>query len=109
MREQLLSVRADGSHRAGFSGHARTLFDKIWDSHVIVHRGENEALLRVDRQLVTDGSFHAFAALEVNGRKVRKRSRRLRVADHYVPTRGREGGFREFRTPRFGYVPRVVR
>ena len=71
---------------------SRTLFDKIWDRHVIVRRGENEALLRVDRHLVTDGSFHAFAALDSGGRKVRKPEQTFAVADHYVPTRDREAG-----------------
>jgi len=39
------------------------MFEKIWDRHVIVMRGENEALLHVDRNFVHEGSFHAFGAL----------------------------------------------
>ena len=68
------------------------MFEKIWDRHVIVRRGENEALLRVDRNLVTDGSFHAFGALAAAGRKVRKPAQTFAVADHYVPTLDREKG-----------------
>jgi len=70
----------------------QTLFDKIWDRHVVVRRGENEALLQVDRNLLTDGSFHAFAALQANGQKVRKPEQTFAIADHYVPTRDREAG-----------------
>src|SRR5512140_19341 len=70
----------------------RTMFEKIWDRHVIVKRGENEALLYVDRNFVHEGSFHAFGALAKEGRKVRKPSQTFATADHYVPTVGRESG-----------------
>ena len=70
----------------------QTLFEKIWDRHVIVKRGENEALLHVDRNFVHEGSFHAFAALAADGRKVRKPRQTFATADHYVPTRNRERG-----------------
>jgi 3-isopropylmalate/(R)-2-methylmalate dehydratase large subunit len=86
------SPSKDAGDSRNSSNTPRTLFDKIWDRHVIVRRGENEALLRVDRHLVTDGSFHAFASLKVNGRKVRKPNQTFAVADHYVPTINREAG-----------------
>jgi 3-isopropylmalate/(R)-2-methylmalate dehydratase large subunit len=70
----------------------RTMFEKIWDRHVIVMRGENEALLHVDRNFVHEGSFHAFGALAAEGRKVRKPRQTFATADHYVPTRNRERG-----------------
>jgi len=70
----------------------RTMFEKIWDRHVIVMRGENEALLHVDRNFVHEGSFHAFGALAAAGRKVRKPRQTFATADHYVPTRNREQG-----------------
>ena len=70
----------------------RTMFEKIWDRHVIVKRGENEALLHVDRNFVHEGSFHAFGALAAEGRKVRKPRQTFATADHYVPTRNRERG-----------------
>jgi 3-isopropylmalate/(R)-2-methylmalate dehydratase large subunit len=66
---------------------ARTLFDKLWDSHVIATREDGEALLWVDRHFVHEGSHHAFRKLEEKGRGVAEPS--LGVADHYVPTRGR--------------------
>ena len=70
---------------------ARTLFDKIWEEHVAVS-GEGEALLYIDRNFVHEGSFHAFADLAKEGRKVRKPLQTFAVADHYVPTLGRERG-----------------
>ena len=70
----------------------RTLFEKIWSRHVITTRGGNEALLYIDRNLVHDGSFHAFGALAKEGRKVRKPGQTFAVVDHYVPTLGRELG-----------------
>jgi 3-isopropylmalate/(R)-2-methylmalate dehydratase large subunit len=70
----------------------QTMFEKIWARHVIVMRGENEALLHVDRNFVHEGSFHAFSALAADGRKVRKPRQTFATADHYVPTRNREAG-----------------
>jgi len=69
----------------------RTLFEKIWDAHVVARR-EGEALLYVDRNFVHEGSFHAFGALAKEGRKVRKPAQTFATADHYVPTVGRERG-----------------
>jgi len=69
-----------------------TLFEKIWQRHVIVQRGDNEALLHVDRNFVHEGSMFAFGALAKDGRKVRKPRQTFAVADHYVPTLNRERG-----------------
>lgn len=69
-----------------------TLFEKIWNSHVIVEKPGGDALLHIDRNFVHEGSFHAFGALAKEGRKVRKPSQTFAVADHYVPTVGRERG-----------------
>ena len=77
----------------------RTMFEKIWDRHVIVKRGENEALLHVDRNFVHEGSFHAFGALAAGGRKVRKPRQTFATADHYVPTRHREQGINAVTDP----------
>ena len=70
----------------------RTLFDKIWDSHVIVEKPGGDALLHIARNFVHEGSFHAFGALAKDGRKVRKPRQNFAVADHYVPTVGRDRG-----------------
>jgi 3-isopropylmalate/(R)-2-methylmalate dehydratase large subunit len=67
----------------------RTLFDKLWDSHVVATREDGEALLWVDRHFVHEGSHHAFRQLDARGRGVAEPSLTFGVADHYVPTRGR--------------------
>ncbi len=70
----------------------RTLFEKVWDRHVIVTRGANEALLSVDNHFVHEGSFHAFGALAKEGRKVRKPRQVFGSPDHFVPTLNRDKG-----------------
>jgi 3-isopropylmalate/(R)-2-methylmalate dehydratase large subunit len=67
----------------------RTLFDKIWDAHVIAVREDGEALLWVDRHYVHEGSHHAFRKLDERGRAVAEPSLTFGIADHYVPTLGR--------------------
>jgi 3-isopropylmalate/(R)-2-methylmalate dehydratase large subunit len=69
----------------------RSLFDKIWEEHVVTRR-EGEALIYIDRNFVHEGSFHAFAALAKDGRRVRRPRQTFATADHYVPTVGRERG-----------------
>jgi 3-isopropylmalate/(R)-2-methylmalate dehydratase large subunit len=71
---------------------ALTMFDKIWASHVILEKPDGDALIHIDRNFVHEGSFHAFGALAKEGRKVRKPRQNFAVADHYVPTVGRERG-----------------
>ena len=66
-----------------------TLFDKLWDAHVIVTREDGEQLLWVDRHFVHEGSHHAFRALEARGERLAHPELTFGVADHYVPTRGR--------------------
>jgi 3-isopropylmalate/(R)-2-methylmalate dehydratase large subunit len=66
----------------------RTLFDKLWDLHVVAEREDGEALLWIDRHYVHEGSFHAFDQLEERGAKVAEPSLTVAIADHYVPTRG---------------------
>jgi 3-isopropylmalate/(R)-2-methylmalate dehydratase large subunit len=68
---------------------ARTLFDKLWDSHVITTREDGESLLWVDRHFLHEGSHHAFRKLDEKGMAVAEPSLTFGVADHYVPTRGR--------------------
>ena len=70
----------------------QTLFEKIWQRHVIVQRGDSDALLHVDRNFVHEGSMFAFGALAKEGRKVRKPRQTFAVADHYVPTLNLERG-----------------
>jgi 3-isopropylmalate/(R)-2-methylmalate dehydratase large subunit len=68
----------------------KTLFDKIWDAHVVVTREDGQSLIYVDRVLVQEGTFHAFDKLRRQGLKVRHTERVFAFADHYVPTTGRD-------------------
>jgi 3-isopropylmalate/(R)-2-methylmalate dehydratase large subunit len=71
---------------------ARTLFDKIWDRHVITAGSGGDSLLFVDRHYIHEGSFHAFSALAREGRTVRRPELSFAFDDHYVPTAGRDRG-----------------
>jgi len=70
---------------------ARTMFEKIWDRHVIAAE-EGELLLYVDRALFHEGSSHAFRMLEAGQHRVRRPDQLFAFNDHYVPTHGREKG-----------------
>jgi 3-isopropylmalate/(R)-2-methylmalate dehydratase large subunit len=63
----------------------RTLFEKIWQRHVIAQRS-GQVLLYVDRQFLHDGSIHAFNALAARGLGVRCPAQSFGTPDHYVPT-----------------------
>ena len=67
----------------------RSLFDKIWDRHVIVAREDGPSLLYIDRNIIHEGSFHAFADMRRRGLKPRRPEQMFGVPDHYVPTRSR--------------------
>ena len=67
-----------------------TLFDKLWAAHEIARREDGAALLWVDRHYVHEGSFHAFSQMKARGRKAAEPGLTFGVADHYVPTRGRD-------------------
>jgi 3-isopropylmalate/(R)-2-methylmalate dehydratase large subunit len=67
---------------------ARTLYDKVWDQHVVKTYDDGSALLYIDRHLVQEvSSPQAFAGLDQEGRKLRRPAAHLAVADHAVPTR----------------------
>lgn len=68
---------------------SRTLFDKIWDSHVVIPRESGPSLIYIDRHLLHEGSFHAFRTMRSRKLVVRNPRQLFGVADHYVPTRGR--------------------
>ena len=63
----------------------RTLFEKIWDRHVVLRR-DDHCLLYVDRHIIHDGSFHAFGKLAKRGQPVRRPRLTFGTPDHYVPT-----------------------
>ena len=68
----------------------RTLYEKIWDSHVVERRNDGTCLIFIDRHLVHEvTSPQAFEALRIAGRKVRRPELTLAVPDHNVPTTAR--------------------
>jgi 3-isopropylmalate/(R)-2-methylmalate dehydratase large subunit len=77
---------------------ARTMFEKIWDRHVIAEE-EGELLLYVDRALIHEGSSHAFRMLDARQHKVRRPRQVFAFTDHYVPTHGRENGVEGIANP----------
>jgi 3-isopropylmalate/(R)-2-methylmalate dehydratase large subunit len=65
----------------------RTLYEKIWDAHVVEQRPDGTALIFIDRHLVHEvTSPQAFAGLRASGRTVRRPDLTLAVPDHNVPT-----------------------
>ncbi|MEM9221306.1 MAG: 3-isopropylmalate dehydratase large subunit [Pseudomonadota bacterium] len=71
----------------------RTLYDKIWDDHVVEISDDGAALLYIDRHLVHEvTSPQAFEGLRIKGRKVHAPRRTLAVVDHNVPTTSRLNG-----------------
>ncbi len=69
---------------------ARTLYQKIWDAHVVEQRDDGTALVYIDRHLVHEvTSPQAFESLRTAGRKVRRPDLTLAVPDHNLPTTAR--------------------
>jgi len=68
-----------------------SLFDRLWDRHVVKRREDGLSLLWIDRHFVHEGSHHAFGQIAARGAKVARPDLTFGVADHYVPTRGRGG------------------
>ncbi len=71
----------------------KTLYDKIWDDHVVHQDDDGTCLLYIDRHLVHEvTSPQAFEGLRMAGRKVRAPQKTLAVVDHNVPTTDRSHG-----------------
>ena len=65
----------------------RTLYDKIWDDHLVATSEDGTSILYIDRHLVHEvTSPQAFEGLRMTGRKVRAPEKTLAVVDHNVPT-----------------------
>ena len=72
---------------------AKTLYDKLFDSHVVHREDDGTCLIYIDRQLLHEvTSPQAFEGLELAGRKPWRISANLAVADHNVPTTSRVAG-----------------
>ncbi|MGE0735984.1 MAG: 3-isopropylmalate dehydratase large subunit [Alphaproteobacteria bacterium] len=78
---QRTQIDGDGSR-------PRTLFEKIWDDHVVLTLDSGDSLLYVDRHLIHEGSANAFDRLNEDGLRVAEPALTLGTADHYVPTDG---------------------
>ena len=67
----------------------KTLYDKIWDAHVVANEPNGETILYIDLHLIHEvTSPQAFAGLRANHRPVRRPDLTLAVADHNIPTEG---------------------
>lgn len=66
-----------------------TLFDKVWDAHVVATRDDGQNLLWIDRHFVHEGSFLAFDQVRGRGAAVARPDLTFGIADHYVPTHAR--------------------
>ena len=74
----------------------KTLFDKIWNAHLVHQQEDGTCLIYIDRHLVHEvTSPQAFEGLRNNGRAVRAPNRTLAVADHNIPTTDRSIGIED--------------
>jgi 3-isopropylmalate/(R)-2-methylmalate dehydratase large subunit len=72
---------------------AKTLYDKIWDAHVVANEANGETVLYIDLHLIHEvTSPQAFSGLRVAHRQVRRPDLTLAVADHNIPTEGQALG-----------------
>ncbi|MBL6857879.1 MAG: 3-isopropylmalate dehydratase large subunit [Pelagibacteraceae bacterium] len=75
---------------------SKTLYDKIWEDHIVHRQSDGTELLYVDRHLIHEvTSPQAFEGLRINKRKVRRPDLTLAVADHNVPTSDRSKGIKD--------------
>ena len=75
---------------------SQTLYDKIWNEHIVHQQDDGTTLLYVDRHLIHEvTSPQAFEGLRLSKRKVRKPKLALAVADHNVPTTSRSQGIND--------------
>ncbi|MBL7013096.1 MAG: 3-isopropylmalate dehydratase large subunit [Candidatus Marinimicrobia bacterium] len=74
----------------------KTLYDKLWDAHLVRSDENGSDLLYIDRQLIHEvTSPQAFAGLRMNHRLPRRAGANLAVADHNIPTKDREKGIED--------------
>ncbi len=75
---------------------AKTLFDKVWNAHVVERLPDGTCVLYIDRHLVHEvTSPQAFEGLRAAGRQVRRPDATIAVTDHNVPTSDRRAGIEE--------------
>jgi 3-isopropylmalate/(R)-2-methylmalate dehydratase large subunit len=77
-----------------------TMFQKIWDRHVVARAPEGEELLFIDRSLIIEGAaFLGFDRMRIMGRTVRKPRQNIAITDHYLPTLNRAAGLAGIANP----------
>jgi len=77
-------------------GKKRTLFDKIWDSHIVETLPDGTCVLYIDRHIIHEVTTpQAFEGLRAAGRKVRRPDATIAVVDHNIPTTDRSLGIEE--------------
>ncbi|OWQ45467.1 3-isopropylmalate dehydratase large subunit [Roseateles noduli] len=87
-----MTANISNAHAAQ-AGAPRTLYDKLWDEHVVHTEEDGTSVLYIDRHLVHEvTSPQAFEGLDLAGRKVWRLSANLAVSDHNVPTTDRSQG-----------------
>ncbi len=78
----------------------KTLYDKIWDQHVVAKEADGTALIYIDLHLIHEVTTpQAFAGLKASGRKVRRPDLTLAVADHNTPTENQRAGLAGVKDP----------
>eukprot|EP00238_Polyblepharides_amylifera_P015828 CAMPEP_0196581418 /NCGR_PEP_ID=MMETSP1081-20130531/33943_1 /TAXON_ID=36882 /ORGANISM="Pyramimonas amylifera, Strain CCMP720" /LENGTH=763 /DNA_ID=CAMNT_0041901643 /DNA_START=64 /DNA_END=2355 /DNA_ORIENTATION=- len=94
-RQRQRSVRAMSAAAEASSSEtkvASTMFDKIWQQHIVEESDDGTSLIYIDRHLVHEvTSPQAFEGLRTSGRTVRRPEATLATADHNVPTSDRSG------------------
>lgn len=93
LTKRFLSTQQNYSFSCAEKKMAQTLYDKLWDAHVVDQGEDGTCLLYIDRQLLHEvTSPQAFEGLTLAGRKPWRLSANLAVADHNVPTKDRAEG-----------------
>src|SRR5213075_2515245 len=88
--ERLILPRRNRAPEPHGMAKPRTLYDKIWDDHLVDEQPDGTCLLYIDRHLVHEvTSPQAFDGLRLSGRKVRAPEKTLAVVDHNIPTSDR--------------------
>ncbi|MDT9600527.1 3-isopropylmalate dehydratase large subunit [Sphingosinicella rhizophila] len=94
------AIHWDRSTQSVRAVRGKTLYDKIWDAHVVASEDGGLSLLYVDFHLIHEVTTpQAFEGLRVSGRSVRRPDRTLAVADHNVPTIGQTKGVEAIANP----------
>ena len=64
----------------------KTIFEKIWDEHIVTARADGDVLLYIDRHLIHDLHFRAFGMLKSKGLEIREPNKLFGTPDHSIPT-----------------------